>query len=86
MLGATEFLPPEYSDPGRGKLSHTVGPKGGEFNYDVPVALPDKPSANKATDKDNKGNPIVDPRTADRGTYTNFCNCFCVDPTKITIK
>lgn len=45
-----------------------------------------KPGSGKATDKDNKGNPITDPRTADRGKYTNFCNCFCVDPTKITIK
>jgi hypothetical protein len=45
-----------------------------------------KPGSGKATNVDAKGNPIVDPRTADRGAYTTFCSCFCVDPTKITIK
>jgi|GEM_PF-5128532 hypothetical protein len=45
-----------------------------------------KPGSGKATDKDNSGKPILDPRKADRGPYTTFCSCFCVDPKKITIK
>ena len=45
-----------------------------------------KPGGTDATNKDNKGNPITDPRTADRGGYTNFCGCFCVDPTAVKIK
>jgi len=47
-----------------------------------------KPGKTKATNVDNAkpGQPITDPRTADRGRYGTFCSCFCVDPTKITIK
>jgi hypothetical protein len=32
-----------------------------------------KPGGTEATDLDNSGNPISDPRTADRGGYTDFC-------------
>ena len=32
-----------------------------------------KPGPTPATLLDNSGNPITDPRTADRGPYTNFC-------------
>jgi hypothetical protein len=28
-------------------------------------------------DWDNSFNPIFDPQTADRGTYTAFCGFFC---------
>lgn len=32
-----------------------------------------KPGSSPATILDNSGNPITDPRTADRGVYTGFC-------------
>ncbi|HMI79209.1 MAG TPA: hypothetical protein VK484_10455 [Ferruginibacter sp.] len=32
-----------------------------------------KPGSTPATLLDNSGNPITDPRTSDRGPYTNFC-------------
>ena len=39
-----------------------------------------------ATNLDNSKNIITDPRTADRGSYTDFCGCYCVDKTKVKIK
>lgn len=39
-----------------------------------------------ATDLDDSGNPITDPRTADRGPYTEFCGCYCVCDGKVTIQ
>jgi hypothetical protein len=44
-----------------------------------------KPGTDPATNLDNSGNVIVDPRTADRGPYTVFCGCFCVNKSKISI-
>ena len=38
-----------------------------------------------ATNLDNSLNIITDPRTADRGSYTIFCGCFCVNKTKVNI-
>jgi len=38
-----------------------------------------------ATNLDNSGNVITDPRTANRGSYTIFCGCFCVDKSMVTI-
>ncbi len=38
-----------------------------------------------ATNLDNSGNIITDPRTADRGSYTIFCGCFCVKKTAVVI-
>lgn len=38
------------------------------------------------TNLDHKGNPIVDPRTADRGHYTIFCGCYCVCKDRVSIK
>jgi hypothetical protein len=38
-----------------------------------------------ATNLDNSGNLIVDPRTADRGSYTIFCGCFCVNKSTVVI-
>jgi hypothetical protein len=32
-----------------------------------------KPGSTQATNLDNSGNIITDPRTADRGPYTDFC-------------
>ncbi|NGP89903.1 hypothetical protein [Fodinibius halophilus] len=38
-----------------------------------------------ATNLDNSGNLISNPKTADRGNYTLFCGCFCVDKSQVTI-
>jgi len=38
-----------------------------------------------ATNLDNSGNPISNPRTADRGPYTVFCGCFCVCKCEVKI-
>ncbi|MCK5260919.1 MAG: hypothetical protein KAJ44_01930 [Thermoplasmatales archaeon] len=38
-----------------------------------------------ATNLDNSGNIITDPKTADRGSYTIFCGCFCVNKSKVII-
>lgn len=38
-----------------------------------------------ATNLDNSGNLITNPRTADRGSYTTFCGCFCVNKSKVSI-
>jgi hypothetical protein len=39
----------------------------------------------QATNLDNSGNIIADPKTADRGSYTVYCGCFCVNKTQVTI-
>jgi hypothetical protein len=44
-----------------------------------------KPGGTAATNLDNSGNLITDPRTADRGPYTVFCGCYCVDRNTVTI-
>ena len=44
-----------------------------------------KPGGTEATNLDNSGNPISDPRTADRGLYTVFCGCYCVCRGQVTI-
>jgi len=44
-----------------------------------------KPGGTQATNLDNSGNLITDPRTADRGFYTEFCGFFCVCCGKVTI-
>jgi hypothetical protein len=38
-----------------------------------------------ATNLDNSNNIITDPRTADRGSYTIFCGCFCVNKSNVVI-
>jgi len=38
-----------------------------------------------ATNLDNSGNLITDPRTANRGNYTVFCGCFCVNKSTVVI-
>jgi hypothetical protein len=35
-----------------------------------------KPGQTAATNLDNSGNVITDPRTANRGVYTDFCGFF----------
>jgi len=44
-----------------------------------------KPGGTEVTDLDNSGNPITDPRTADRGPYIEFCGCYCVCRGRVTI-
>lgn len=44
-----------------------------------------KPGGTQATNLDNSGNLITDPRTADRGPYTVFCGCYCVNKSAVTI-
>lgn len=44
-----------------------------------------KPGQTQATNLDNSGNIISDPRNADRGPYTVFCGCFCVDKSAVSI-
>jgi hypothetical protein len=44
-----------------------------------------KPGGTQATNLDNSNNPITDPRTADRGQYTQFCGCYCVRKGAVTI-
>ncbi len=44
-----------------------------------------KPGGTQATNLDNSGNIITDPRTADRGPYTVFCGCYCVCKGRVTI-
>jgi len=44
-----------------------------------------KPGGTAATNLDNSGNIITDPRTANRGAYTIFCGCYCVCKGQVTI-
>jgi hypothetical protein len=39
MLSAKEQLPAEYADLGRTTLSAKVGPRGGQFDFDVPASI-----------------------------------------------
>lgn len=45
-----------------------------------------KPGSTKATNLDNSGNTIPDPRTANRGIYTKFCTFMTVQHGHIKIK
>ena len=45
-----------------------------------------KPGKTAARDRDDSDHPITDPRTADRGPYTEFCGCFCVCKSRVTIQ
>ncbi len=45
-----------------------------------------KPGHTPATLLDNSGNPITDPRTADRGSYNNFCTFMQVTHGRFKIK
>jgi hypothetical protein len=38
-----------------------------------------------ATNLDNSNNIITDPRSANRGSYSLFCGCFCVDKSAVSI-
>lgn len=42
-------------------------------------------SGTDPSNKDEQGNIITDPRTADRSDLTEFCGCFCVDKSRVTI-
>ena len=42
------------------------------------LCKPHKMGWSPATDRDNSGNRIIDPATADRGSYVDFCGYFIV--------
>jgi hypothetical protein len=44
-----------------------------------------KPGGTEARSWDESGNPITDPQTADRGSYTIFCGYFTVNRCKVKI-
>ena len=48
------------------------------FRQDADGMWSHKPSHDPATNVDYAGHPIVNPETADRGPYTQFCGYFCV--------
>jgi hypothetical protein len=45
-----------------------------------------KQGGSPVTNLDNSDNIINDPRTAERGVYTIFCGCYCVNKRRVTIK
>jgi hypothetical protein len=45
-----------------------------------------KPGSSPVTNLDNSGRVITDPRTADRGRYTDFCSFFVVMDGHIKLK
>ncbi len=45
-----------------------------------------KPGGTQATNLDKSNNLITDPRTANRGPYTDFCGFFCVCCGRVTIQ
>jgi hypothetical protein len=47
------------------------------YRLDASGTWSHKPGRTPATDRDQAGNPISDPRTAARGPYTQFCGFFC---------
>ena len=73
------------------QVALVVAPAGGVFNDFHWYRLgPDgrwshKPGGTPATNLDNSGHVITDPRTADRGAYTVFCGCYCVCQGQVTI-
>ncbi|HYI12422.1 MAG TPA: hypothetical protein VEK57_25435 [Thermoanaerobaculia bacterium] len=44
-----------------------------------------KPGSTQARNTDNSGNPITDPKTCNRGPYTDFCSYMITYPGKVTI-
>jgi len=45
-----------------------------------------KPGSTPATNLDNSGHEITDPRTANRGPYTEFCGFYCVNKAHVQIQ
>jgi hypothetical protein len=45
-----------------------------------------KPGDGAPTNLDYSGNIITDPRTSDRGPFTVFCGCFCLNKHRVSIK
>jgi hypothetical protein len=69
LLSAKELLPAEYSDPGRSKISVTVGATPCEFNYDVPFSLPPtekKPEVKKEKKPEEGKKPPEDHATTEK--------------------
>lgn len=55
------------------------------YRQDIGGNWSHKPGGTQAKDTDNAGSMITDPRSADRGPYTEFCDCFCVCKCGVTI-
>jgi hypothetical protein len=79
------------SDCGCTECCHTVAlVMAPEFDFHWYRKGPDqmwshKPGGTPATNLDNSGNHITDPRTADRGPYTEFCGFYCVNKDHVHI-
>jgi hypothetical protein len=67
LVAAKEILPREYTDLGSSKLTATVKPKGGHFEFDVKApglvipAPPTSPAQEKEAETDAEGDPPAKP-------------------------
>jgi hypothetical protein len=80
--GLTQVDCEEECPPGSHKSMLVVAP-GTDFHWyreDADGSWSHKPGETEATNKDATGEPISDPRDADRGIYTEVCACFCDGP------
>ncbi len=80
--GLTQIDCDAQCPPGSHKSMLVIAP-GSDFHWyrqDADGTWSHKPGGTDATNKDASGNPINDPRTADRGGYTQVCGCFCDGP------
>lgn len=71
------------------QVALVVWPGGADYHWyrkDKDGRWSHKPGRTPATNLDDSGNPILDPRTADRGPYTVFCGCFCVCRERVRIE
>ncbi|HEX8918556.1 MAG TPA: peptidoglycan-binding domain-containing protein [Chloroflexota bacterium] len=56
------------------------------YRRDIDGTWSHKPGQTRARNVDNSGRSITDPRTADRGPYTDFCGCYCLCKPDVTIR
>lgn len=56
------------------------------YRLDANAMWSHKPGGTAAKNTDNSGMLIIDPKTADRGPYTDFCGYFHCIPSKTTIR
>ena len=75
--------------PAEGHLVALVVWPGGDYHWyrkGVDGFWSHKPGGTAVTNLDNSGNPITDPRTADRGNYTDFCTFMTVKHGHVMIR
>ncbi len=81
----------EASDCGCSECCHTVAlviAPGWDFHWyrkGPDGKWSHKPGGTAATNLDDDGNEITDPRTAARGPYTEFCGFYCVNKDRVHI-